>query len=189
MSGQESKYPSSRIRIRFQDCDPFGHLNNARYIDYFLNAREEHLSDFHGFDIYERQKSTGTNWVVLRHQIAYLQPAVFREWVVIRTCLRRLTTTTLLMEGLMLGHDQRTLKSVIWTEFRHFDLNRARPIGHSSELMDFFGRIAVLEDGRAPGDFQERVKELKAGFEEIRQEVRGRPHGKEVPIGRAIPNI
>ena len=28
---------------RFSDCDPFGHLNNARYIDYFINAREDHL--------------------------------------------------------------------------------------------------------------------------------------------------
>lgn len=32
---------------RFQDCDPFSHLNNARYIDYFLNAREDQLALFY----------------------------------------------------------------------------------------------------------------------------------------------
>ncbi len=34
-----NKEPETQIVIRFQDCDPFGHLNNARYIDYFVNAR------------------------------------------------------------------------------------------------------------------------------------------------------
>jgi acyl-CoA thioester hydrolase len=29
-----SKELESTAVIRFQDCDPFGHLNNARYIDY-----------------------------------------------------------------------------------------------------------------------------------------------------------
>ena len=27
----------SEVVARFQDCDPFGHLNNARYMDYFIN--------------------------------------------------------------------------------------------------------------------------------------------------------
>ncbi|WP_192348725.1 hypothetical protein [Algoriphagus sp. Y33] len=33
------KIPESNSVIRFQDYDPFNHLNNARYIDYFINAR------------------------------------------------------------------------------------------------------------------------------------------------------
>ena len=32
------------MTVRFQDCDPFGHLNNARYIDYFLNARQDQIA-------------------------------------------------------------------------------------------------------------------------------------------------
>jgi acyl-CoA thioesterase FadM len=37
--------PKSFYTIRFGDCDLFGHLNNARYLDYFINAREEHLKE------------------------------------------------------------------------------------------------------------------------------------------------
>jgi acyl-CoA thioester hydrolase len=33
------KVPESEALIRFPDCDPFNHLNNSRYIDYFINAR------------------------------------------------------------------------------------------------------------------------------------------------------
>ncbi len=28
----------SRVVIRFQDCDPMQHLNNAKYFDYYFNA-------------------------------------------------------------------------------------------------------------------------------------------------------
>ncbi len=34
-----SKLWESKVLIRFSDCDPFNHLNNARYIDYFINAQ------------------------------------------------------------------------------------------------------------------------------------------------------
>ena len=56
------KEPTSSVIIRFQDCDPFGHLNNARYLDYFINAREDHLAEYYDLDIYERQKQLNINW-------------------------------------------------------------------------------------------------------------------------------
>ncbi|MGB0837938.1 MAG: acyl-CoA thioesterase, partial [Flavobacteriaceae bacterium] len=40
-------------RIRFQDCDPFNHLNNGKYIDYFVNAREDHLLEFYNLNLFD----------------------------------------------------------------------------------------------------------------------------------------
>jgi len=37
----ENKILQSTYQVRFQDSDPFRHLNNARYLDYFVNARED----------------------------------------------------------------------------------------------------------------------------------------------------
>ena len=68
--------PTSIARIRFQDCDPFNHLNNGRYTDYFLNAREDHLLEHYGLDIYTIARTTGLAWVVSESHIAYLKPAV-----------------------------------------------------------------------------------------------------------------
>jgi acyl-CoA thioester hydrolase len=42
------KTPISFYTVRFNDCDPLGHLNNSKYIDYFLNAREDHLKEHFG---------------------------------------------------------------------------------------------------------------------------------------------
>jgi len=51
---------------RFQDCDPFSHLNNARYIDYFLNARENQLALSYNFNIFDHGKTLNANWVMTK---------------------------------------------------------------------------------------------------------------------------
>src|ERR1700722_13770800 len=76
--------PVSFYTVRFNDCDPLGHLNNARYLDYFLNAREDHLRDHYGIDLrvwFER----GDAFVVHSHEIRYLRPALYNESVAIQT--------------------------------------------------------------------------------------------------------
>jgi acyl-CoA thioester hydrolase len=70
--------PITDVTIRFQDCDPFGHLNNARYIDYFINVREDHLLEHYNLDIFERQKQSNKNWVISKTKISYLFPVLFR---------------------------------------------------------------------------------------------------------------
>ena len=77
----------SVMRVRFPDCDPFGHLNNARYVDYFQNARTEHLEDFYGFRVIPTDDENAQTWVSTKNQIAYLNPANLMEDVVIRTKL------------------------------------------------------------------------------------------------------
>lgn len=153
------KEPLTNTLIRFQDCDPFGHLNNARYLDYFINAREDHLNEHYGLDIYERQKQTSTNWVVAKTTIAYLSPAVFREKVWLRTRLIHYTTALLLMEGEMGGLTHNDLKSIVWIEFRHIDLKQKTPARHSDQLMSLFENIVVPIANTT--DFDKRIKEIR----------------------------
>jgi len=153
-----NREPFTEAVIRFQDCDPFGHLNNARYMDYFINAREDHLADQYGLDIYERQNRCETNWVVSKTKIAYLNPAVFRERVGICTRLLSYTDTALLMEGVMTGAGSRDLKAVVWIEFRHFDLTGKRLARHPDELMALFGKIVL--PGRIQTGFDARIRQI-----------------------------
>lgn len=158
------KEPRSNVVIRFQDCDPFGHLNNARYIDYFINAREDHLAQYYDLDIYRRQKQLNENWVITKHQIAYISAAFFREEVVIKTCLIHFTENTVLMEGVMLGKDRNHLKSVIWTGFKYFSFANGNPIKHSDELMQLFESISIGNRGIKIDDFDLRAKDIKSQF-------------------------
>ena len=85
-----SKLWESKVLIRFSDCDPFNHLNNARYIDYFINAREDQIMANLNFNIYHYAAQHGFGWVVGKNQIAYLKPANLMENVIIDSRLLRL---------------------------------------------------------------------------------------------------
>ncbi len=149
--------------VRFQDCDPFQHLNNARYIDYFMNAREDQLKQFYNFDIFKETQRTGQGWVVSKNQLAYLYPAAVQEQVVIRTNLVQMTDSVLVVEGLMLDSTARRLKAVAWIQFTFVSIQTGRSTHHPDEFMTMF-RPVVVDDVYTPDGFNQRVNTLKAQF-------------------------
>ena len=70
----------SSVFITFSDCDPFRHLNNARYIDYFLAAREQQLLEAYHFSLAD-WGAKGRGWFVTQNLVAYLKPANYAETV------------------------------------------------------------------------------------------------------------
>ncbi len=157
------KEPESRATVRFQDCDAFGHLNNARFLDYFINAREDHLAQAYGFSLHASARETGCNWLVTRHQIAYLSPALLGEQVRIKTSLRRYTDQAVLMEGRMYDEAGARLKALLWTEFTYVQLSSGRSAKHPPKILGFLKSILNGEEGFPP-DFaaRERAFALKA---------------------------
>lgn len=154
------KEPESLAIIRFQDCDPLGHLNNARYFDYFFNARQDQLAQFYDFHIFEWGKTHSANWVVTQHQIAYLRPALVMEEVILKTCLIHFTDTVLLVEGLMFDKAKTRLKALLWTEFTYVSMVSGKTNKHPDELLEFSRNIALENNFWAEG-FSRRVEQLK----------------------------
>ncbi len=157
----------STALVRFQDCDPFGHLNNARYIDYFMNARQDQLARDYNFNLFGFSRQTNEGWVVSKTQIAYLAPALLMEEVVIRTCLIHMTGSTLVVEGLMLNREGTQLKAAAWVEFTFVSLATGRRSTHTEDFMRTFG--AVVVDGiYDPHGFNPRVEALKGQFRQVK---------------------
>jgi acyl-CoA thioester hydrolase len=151
----------SEVIARFQDCDPFGHLNNARYMDYFINAREDQLIHFYKINIYEHAEQTKANWVISKTQIAYLRPVLVMEKVRICTRIIHFTENTIVVEGLMLDREGQRLKCLSWVEFAYVSLATGRSIKHTPEYMDLFRRVAV-DDSYNPDGFNQRVDVVRA---------------------------
>jgi acyl-CoA thioester hydrolase len=154
--------------IRFQDCDPFGHLNNARYIDYFINTRQDQLAANYDFHIMEFGKQPSESWVVSKSQIAYLAPAYLMETVSIHTRLIHLTDRQLVVEGLMLDEAERRLKAVCWMEFTYVSLQTGKSVPHPDDIAAFLGSV-VFEDAPADLDFDVRVQHLKMLYRKAKE--------------------
>jgi len=137
------KLVSTKAKIRFQDCDPFNHLNNAKYIDYFINAREDQIKENYDLDIFAMMHTDKTGWVVASNQIAYLFPAFTMETVVIQSQLIQFSEKTLLVEMTMWNKTLTKLKSLLWAKFIHYDIANQTTLKHSRDLMNLFSSIVV----------------------------------------------
>jgi thioesterase III len=160
MSEAPITMPESTIVARFSDCDPFGHLNNARYIDYILNAREDHLLQFYNFPLYQHTQQHQAGWVVTHTQITYLRPVKVNEEALIRTCLLDFTESLLTVEGAVLDQASRKLKALCWMQFTYVNLQTGRTVAHSDDLRRLFASLR-LESEIYTGGFLNRVDALR----------------------------
>ena len=134
--------PSTYYTVRFNDCDPLGHLNNSKYIDYFLNAREDHLKTTYGIDLKE-WASRGMGFVVSRHEIQYIRAVTYNETICIRSLLFGYGDNYLDVEMLMYDQDQQSLKAILWSRFTHINARTGRKEDQPPEIIDFARQILV----------------------------------------------
>lgn len=158
---QYKKETESRMLIRFQDCDPLRHLNNAKYFDYFFNAREDQLPKIYGVEIMDLIQEFEAFWVVYNHHIAYLKPANMGEWVRINTRLIGFDEQTLIVEYQMTDDYKSHLKTLMWTTFKYVGMNTSRTMKHSEEVRAYLNAMLYPEVPNYPEYFGQRVKDLK----------------------------
>ncbi|MDA8132483.1 MAG: acyl-CoA thioesterase [Elusimicrobia bacterium] len=70
-------------KVKPEEIDILGHVNNQVYLDWFMEAATHH-SDLAGWPI-KRMLESGEGWVVRRHEIDYLLPVPPGDTVKIRT--------------------------------------------------------------------------------------------------------
>ena len=144
--------------VRFNDCDPFGHLNNSKYIDYMLNAREDHLSQFHSIELNQFHKQ-GFGWVVSSHEIQYIRPAAYNERVCIESDLIEAGNSHLLVEMRMYNAGADILKAILWTKFTCVNMKTSRKEIHPPDFMTIANQM--LAEGINSNDgLRARVNEL-----------------------------
>ena len=152
-----NKLLESKTKVRFTDCDPFNHLNNSKYIDFFLNAREEQILEAYGFDLVKHTEEEQKCWLVSSNKITYFYPAKNMEELVIQSQLIKFTKNTLLVEMHMLDKNKEQMKAIFWTLFTYFDLETERKTDHSDSLNELFGaNVVPLEEY----DFDKRCFQL-----------------------------
>jgi len=153
-----TKILESTTKVRFQDCDPFNHLNNAAYLNYFMNHREDELINNYEIDIYKMGRKEGKSWVVGSNQIAYLRPAFLMEDIVMQSQLLHYSPSKIFVEMRMYNKNKTELKSIMWSTFVHFNLLNQKTEIHSEAFMDLFESIKIpLKETT----FEERIKVIK----------------------------
>jgi thioesterase III len=139
MNNNRNKILSSSLKVRFQHCDPLGHLNNATYIDYFLNAREDQLQDNYDVDTYDYAMKTGMAWVVANHDISYLFPVKAKELILIKSNVAAFNSKSITVHFEMFVGEKKC--AIMKTTFVHIAIASGKPIDHSGDWMNFLSEI------------------------------------------------
>lgn len=168
-SNQEKRPKSEKI-VRFQDCDPLGHLNNAKYIHYIMNAREDNLISYYGENLYEMAKKSNGAWVVAKNEISYIYPALANEYIQIETALIHVEKKSIVKEGIIYDRNRTHIKAVSRVHFSFVNL-QGRPVSHSEELQKFLESIWDKEASYKESNFNERISILR---KMIKEEKRNR---------------
>ena len=148
---------SSTVKIRFADCDPIGHLNNVKYLEYMLNAREDHVEQNYGFTYEQYTRETGNTWVTIQNEIAYLKEVRYNSTVEITSKTIAINEMTSVVELLM--KDQNgTVHAVFWLTVIYFNMKIRRAEKMSEESLQHFSKFLVELDQKT---FKERVAFLR----------------------------
>lgn len=156
----------SRVIIRFQDCDPLRHLNNAKYFDYFYNAREDQVPKLYGLEIMDFYKTYKAAWVVYQHQIAYVRPAMMGEWVRIMSRLLWYDESTILLEYTMTNDAEDELKTVLWSTMKYVDVKTEKRTRHEGKVLDFLKASLYpgVDFNHPETNINQRIKQLKSSM-------------------------
>jgi acyl-CoA thioester hydrolase len=157
-------YPTeteSRVIIRFQDCDPLQHLNNAKYFDYYFNAREDQVAKLYDFNPGQLFRELKTSWVVYQHQIAYIRPALVSEWVRIISRLIYVNEDTTVTEYIMTDDGKTHLKNVLWVTSKYVSVLTGKRIPHDESVTELLQTILVPNIDFLSLNFNDRIKDIK----------------------------
>jgi acyl-CoA thioester hydrolase len=149
---------STVVKVRFSDCDPIGHLNNVKYLEYMLNAREDHVENGYGFTYEEYTRRTGCTWITIQNEIAYLKEVRYNAKVMITSKTIEVGDRLSKVEILMKSEDGSTIHSVLWLTVIYFDMKTRRAAIQPPETINLFKDFLVnLEEP----DFKSRVASLR----------------------------
>ncbi len=95
------------LRVRTYECDAYGHVNNAVYLNYLEYARDLWLTD-HGLD-YQALVASGSGILVAEARLVYQSPALPAEDLSISTVPRGSGAAWVELHQVIRGPGDRTV--------------------------------------------------------------------------------
>ena len=101
------------LQVRTYECDSYGHVNNANYLNYLEFGRYEMLKDI-GFD-YLKAITAGYGIFIARIEIDYKMPAITDDCLTITTWpLKKGAVSGVLAQEIRRGDDLLAEAKVTW---------------------------------------------------------------------------
>ncbi|WP_133140813.1 acyl-CoA thioesterase [Legionella genomosp. 1] len=119
---QKNKVHQRIFSIVWGDMDALGHVNNARYFDYFQEARIEWLATLN----IDLKKNTGP--VVIHTACTYLKPVIYPATLVLDSSIHSIGRSSFVIDHDLFQNQElmaQGISKVVWVDYK---LNKSIPI-------------------------------------------------------------
>jgi len=136
MNNNKALTYTRRFRVRYYECDAFGHLNNANYLRYMQETAFE-ASAAAGYNL-ERYSEIGHHWLIRETDIEYLRPLQFGDSVDVKTWVIDFhhVRSRRAYEFIIQGSEEIAAKAM--TDWVYIETDTGRPAKVSSEMTKAF---------------------------------------------------
>ena len=122
---------SHPIEVRFRDCDPLGHVNNAAYLTYLEQARLFYWRSLWGFGLDDGSVRPGV--IMARAEIDYRLPARYGQTLEVRIDVAAIGRTSFTYDYEIVDGDGRVVASARTVQVM-YDYERAAPVPIPAEI-------------------------------------------------------
>ena len=135
---------SHRLQVRFRDCDPLGHANNAVYLTYLEQARFSHWRELWGFGSAE-ERADGAGVILARAEIDYRAPVRYGDWLEVRIGLAAIGRTSFTYEYEIVDAGGRVVAAARTVQVM-YDYRESKPVPIPDSI-----RVSLTEPRPANG--------------------------------------
>lgn len=114
MTEQKITVHQKTFDIAWGDMDALGHVNNARYFDYFQEARIEWLRELN----ISMTESTGP--IVIHIACTYLKPVVYPATLVLKSTIHSLGNSSMMLDHDLYQGDvlmTQGVSKIVWVDY------------------------------------------------------------------------
>ncbi|WP_419419677.1 acyl-CoA thioesterase [Legionella sp. D16C41] len=122
MSNSKITVHQKTFAIAWGDMDALGHVNNARYFDYFQEARIEWLASLN----FNLEQKTGP--VVIHVACTFLKPVVYPATLTIKSSIHSLGRSSFIIDHDLFQENTlmaQGISKVVWVDYK---LNKSVPV-------------------------------------------------------------
>jgi acyl-CoA thioester hydrolase len=132
---------SHRLEVRFRDCDPMGHVNNAVYLTYLEQARFALWSRLWGFTGETAMTAAGGAGLILaRAECDYKAPATYGDTLDVRVSLAGIGRTSFTYDYEILDVKTARVMAAARTVIVLYDYASATPVAIDDSRREMLSR-------------------------------------------------
>lgn len=158
---------TSTFRVRYYECDAYGHMNNANYLRYIQEAAFD-ASAAVGYDV-DHYEQMGTVWLTIGNEVDFLKPLHYGDTVEVRTWVEDVqkVSSTRASEFRRVGEDELVARAS--TEWVYLNTSTNKPTRISDELVQAYFPGGHAHGGAPRNRFPKLPKEPISAFTMKRQ--------------------